>query len=117
MTTLQKPIGTAVLMHILEMQEEMENHLNEINEDQEWAVRLNYRFELSPMREIRDKFTVTASNYTNEKRQGTYKFEFNSLESIFTKEICEAIYKVTQNPADADSILNHATPTIEFLSR
>jgi len=113
---LEKPLGKFILGQILEMQEELEKGLVKVStKKEEWAVKVDYKFSLNEFREIRDSFTVQIIPYIDDKKQGAYNFKFMSLETIFLSEICEIIYQTTQNPEQAENIINRSMVTMEYL--
>lgn len=110
------PIGKFILEHTQEIKKEIELELEKISvNNEEWAVLLDYSFKFSPNRLVDDCFYVTLIPYIDDKKHGTFKFKFKSIETIFLKEICETMYSITINPSNAERILDDAKVTIEYL--
>ena len=111
-----KPLGSCIFEQVRKTGKEMETKLNKISANgAEWAVNIDYSFQFSPDKKIRDCFTVTASPYFNDKQVGTYTFKFKSIETIFLNEICEVIYKVSLNPKQAERIIEESIVNVELV--
>jgi hypothetical protein len=111
---MEKALGNFIFNETRKVGEEIEKDLIEISVNgEEWAVEAEYSFSFSPDKKIRDYFLVKLSPYINDKRQGTYKFKFNSLDAIFLSEVCEVMYKIILKPEDAEKILFNAKVTVE----
>lgn len=109
------PIGKFVLEHVEEVRKEIELELENIStNEEEFAVSIDYNFSISPNRLVNDCFSVTLIPYINDKKQGTFKFKFKSLETIFLKEICELMYQITVNPKKAEALINESKVNIEL---
>lgn len=102
---LEKPLGKFIQNQILLMEKEIEHYLTEIDKKIEWVVLVDYNFTTNQEKRIQDSFLVTVYLFENDVRKGKFTFKFNSLESIFLKEICETIFQVTQKPSEAEKIL------------
>ncbi len=110
------PIGKFVLKHVEEVRKEIEIELGNISVDgEEFAVTVDYSFSISPNRLVDDCFSVILIPYIDDKKQGTFKFKFKSLETIFLKEICELMYQVTVNPEKAEYFISESKVNIELV--
>jgi hypothetical protein len=111
---MEKPLGNFIFNQTRLMGEEIEKELNKISVmGEEWAIQIEYNYQLSEYKKILDYFLVTLSPYIDDKRQGTYKFKFNSLDTIFLNEICEVMYKIILNPENTEKILHAAKVTVK----
>ena len=112
----ERTLGINIRTEVKKTKKEIEKNLIKISGLEEWFVDINYTCSISVSKNIVDRITVTACPYTGDKKQGEYKFSFNSLEAIFLADICEVMYKIIKNPDDAEKILFNATISIEYLS-
>lgn len=114
---LEKPLGKFIINQISEMEEAIEQELIKISINKEdWAIEIEYKFELNEYKEIRDSFIVQVICYIDDKKQGKFKFKFRSIESIFLSEICKVIYQITQDPKQIQRIIGKSKVTIKLLS-
>ena len=117
MSEIRKPLGIIITKYVKEMEIDIEEILNNISKnDEEWAINIDYKFEFSSERKIRDYFIVTVIPYIDDKKQGTYQFKFKSIESISLNEICEVMYDVILNPEKSNDIIKSSKINIKYLS-
>jgi len=113
---LDKPLGSFIFEQIRDFGTEIEEKLSILStRGEEWAINVDYNFSLSPEKKIRDHFLVTAIPYIDDARQGTYRFKFKSIETIFLNEICEVIYRIILDRDRAERIISSAKVTIEYI--
>jgi len=111
-----RPLGSYIFGQVRETGRDIEVELDKISANgEEWAINIDYSFQFSPKKKIRDCFTVTASPYINDKRQGAYTFKFASIEAISLNEICEVIYKVSLSPDQAERIIEESIVNVELV--
>jgi len=116
MSETRKPLGTIITKYVKEMEIDIEEILNNISKNgEEWAINIDYKFEFSPERKIRDYFIVTVIPYIDDKKQGTYQFKFKSIESISLNEICEVMYEIILTPEKSNDIIESSKVNIEYL--
>jgi len=114
---MEKPLGSFIFNQIKNTEKEIEKKLSILStRGEEWAIEAEYSFSLSPYKKINDYFLVQVIPYIDDKKQGTYKFKFTSLEDIFLNEICEVIYQIIIAPDKAEQIIYNAKVTIEFIN-
>ena len=117
MSETRKPLGTIITKYVKEMEIDIEENLNNINKNgEEWSINIDYKFEFSPERKIRDYFIVIVIPYIDDKKKGIYQFKFKSVEGIFLNEICEVMYDVILNPEKSNDIIENYKVNIEYLS-
>jgi len=116
MSETRKPLGTIITKYVKEMEVDIEEIINNINKNnKEWAINIDYKFEFSSERKIRDYFIVTIIPYIDDKKQGTYQFKFKSIESISLNEICEVMYEIVSNPDSYNNIIENSKVNIKYL--
>jgi hypothetical protein len=117
MQMLEKPLGNYVFEHIRSLEIKIEKNLAEIStENEDWALSIDYSFQLSEEKRITDKFVVTVVHYIADEKRGKFAFEFQSIETLFLNEICEIMYAIVYAPGQADEIVNSSRVTLKFLS-
>jgi len=112
-----KGLGSFILGQTRKVNEEIEKEFAKISVmGEEWAVETEYNYSVSTNKLVSDFFLVKLSPYIDDKRQGTYKFKFNSLDAIFLGEICKVMYKIILKPEDTEKILHNAKVTVEQIA-
>jgi len=111
-------LGNLTLNQIAELEKSMEEGLTKLStNNEEWAIEVNYSFNLNQHKEISDNVTVSVIPYVSDARQGKYKFNFSSSVTALMSELCETIYQVTQLPEQAKRIIKESALAIKYIAQ